>query len=327
MAKAASQFPTLLEVLKTVHPGGMGGDRKVHVSVVDGMNSAAVTRREGVHILAPEQLLAIRIPIQRVQGDIVGYQRHLRAEKVRDFGRWIAEHRDNYLNLVPVIEVSWTGDHLFYTDGQHRAGGAVIARVPMRVLVTKRTEDEARHLFALQAKATRVSKNVLILNSNGNIEEYIQDAVTSTDHPWSNLIASGQSGNSKTRMSASTAFNILRVYAAKSKHMSATALDTERAKFNKKDADELAVLISALGSKVNNPDAFAPSNLRAVAIVARAVFLEREPHRNDRDRWIRKIGRFPFAQYGYVRNYYEMSQKLVAYWNRNLPPERRVVLG
>lgn len=324
MSAAASPYPTLYEVLKTVRPSGH--NTKTPISVVDDIKPFGISKAEGLTTLTPEQMLNVRIPLQRIEGDeIRGYQRHLKAQRARDFAKFLLDHAADYDRILPVIEISVSGNQVFYTDGQHRAAGAVIARKPMRVVITKRTEDEARMLFALQVKATRPSKNVIIFNSNGPIEEYIQDAVTNDSHPWAKLITSSQSGSSKTKMSATTALSLLRIYAARSMNNSASPTEEEQKRFKVSAADDLAVLISIFGTKATNPHAYTTLSLRAMTIAARRIFIDRDPHEDDRDRWMRHMNRFAFAQYAYIRKYNDLSMKMIEHWNKNLREEKRKV--
>lgn len=325
MSSAKSPYPTLHEVLQPVRPlGSSNTSKKNPISVVDGMAMKPVPQKEGLLVLNPSQLLSIRIPLQRVADDrILGYQRHLTAKKARDFARWLISN-PNYVQLLPVIEISIDGNgNAFYTDGQHRGAGAVIADKSLRAVFTKRTEAEARQLFALQAMASKPSRNVLILDGDGPFDEYIQDAVTDDDHPWAKLITSSASGTSRSKMSCTAALGMLRIFVARTSHHGAGhILGADR--FDKDAADDLAVLMSAFGSRVTNPEAFSSSSLRAIAETARQVFREREPHKNDRDRWIRHMTRFPFARYGHLTSYNQMVDKMKEYWNKGLSEERKL---
>jgi hypothetical protein len=281
--------------------------------------------REGLITLAPEELLSIRIPLQRVEDDVIkGYQRHLTAYKARSFARWIISNPD-YLVVLPVIEISLDGDgNFFYTDGQHRGAGAVIAKQNLRAVFTKRTESEARRLFALQAKASKPSRNVLILDGDGPFEEYIQDAVTNDDHPWARLITSSHTGHSRSKMSATAAMVLLRIYVARTAHQGQNTGADISERFDKAAADELSMLVSVFGTRVTNPAAFQASSLRAIGETARQVFRERERHPGDLERWIRRMPGFPFARYAYLNSYAPLSDKMIEYWNKNLPEKRKV---
>lgn len=323
-SKADNPHPTLYEILESVNTLGYKGRGKP-VTPVEGMKPKGISLKEGLTTLSPEQMLTLRIPIQRVEpGVINGYQRHLNAARAREFARWLQVNPD-YLRVLGTVEVSIDTDgNAYLTDGQHRAAGAVMAKMPLRAILTRRTDDEARRLFALQAKASRPNRNVLIFDSDGIFEEYIQDAVTNVNHPWHALVTSAQQGTSKTRMSATAAYNMLRVYVGRmgGQQMFVSAAAEER--FDKDAADHLAVLMSAFGTRQSNPLAWSASGLRAIAASARLVFREREPHPGDTDRWVRHMSRFPFMQYAYLRGYTDLTEKMVAWWNKNLQAERKV---
>lgn len=320
MAGAHTEHPTLFEVLTNVHALD-----SLKTPATDGHQVVPFPLREGSMEIGPDQLLWARIPVQKIKdGDIRGYQRHLRPPKARSFARWMLGN-PNYMRELPVIEISITDGRAYITDGQHRAAGAVLANKPIKALLTKRTMDEARRLFANQAKGLKPNRNVLILDGDDPIEEYIQDAVTDPAHPWHQLISSAESvGTKSNRISATGAYGMLRTYVTLDS--GAGRNETSRAalsRFDKKAADDLAVLLSAFGTRKTNPLAFSGMALRAIAVTARAVFRDREPADGDRDRWIRHMSRFSFAHYAYLKSSTELAEKLIAWWNKKLPAERR----
>lgn len=309
MTARASEFPTLFEILSSVNVG-----KHSHKKITDGMTMDKVPQREGVVVLTPSQLLSIRVPLQVVvKEQIRGYQRHLQPAKSRDLARKLDTYVDDaYMRELPVAEVSIDGDFAYWTDGQHRGAAHVIANRPMRVLVTRRTADEARRLFLSQGSATRPNRNVLIFNGDEPIDEYIQDAVTSNDHPWSKLVTASTWGGNSHRLSATTARMLLTRYLGSSV-------------FDRNEADRLAALLSAFGTKQSNQLAFGAKSLQAIAMVARSVFREREEHPKDRDRWATTMPRFNFAvvQYHPVS---EITYRLLQHWNKRLPDARQAKL-
>jgi hypothetical protein len=329
MAHARSIYPTLLEILRPVKPlGGSGGAPKTPVSTIDGLTMKPVPNREGLITLSPEQLCSIRVPVRQMESDrLIGYQRHLTVAKARKFARFLVQ-TPNYIKVLPVAEVSIDGNgNAFWTDGQHRGAGAVIARKDLRVVLTKRTEEEARKLFALQVAGSKPSRNVLILDGDGPFEEYIQDAVTDPNHPWHGLVTMSHAGSSKTKMSATAAFAMLRVYVARTSHMSGTTSDSENGKFNRKTADELALLVATFGTKATNRLAFNSLSLRAIAETARSVFRERDPHPDDRERWVRHMSKFNFAAYQHLNSHVELADRMKKHWNKHLTDDRKVSLA
>lgn len=323
MAGAASPHPTLFEVLKTVHTG-----QSRVTNAAQGRKPVPFSLREGSTELGPDQLCWARIPIQRIkEGKIDGYQRHLNAYKARQFARHLQDPAHaNYLKTIPAIEVSITNGQAFITDGQHRAAGAVIAGKPIRALLTKRTMEEARQLFAGQAKASRVNRNILIFDGDDPIEEYIQDAVTDPKHPWNPIISTSASPNTSggNKISATAAYSMLQTYVMRDSGEGRRTISPETAaRFDKATADGLATLLAAFGTRRTNPLAWSSTSLRAIAKAARAVFRDRDPDPKDKDRWTRNMPRFNFASYAYIRSSAELSKKLVEHWNKGLPAERR----
>lgn len=290
-------------------------------------------RGEGLKTLKPQELLAVRVPKTRiVNGKIEGYQRNFNAEKARSIARWIAANPDDYIKTLPVIEISIVGTgndfYAFYTDGQHRGAGGVISVMPIRAVITRRTEDEARRLFTLQGKASRVSSNLLIIDSDGPFEEYIQDALTDEAHPWAKLISSSINGSSANRISASAAFTMLQIY-VRGKYTPPGRIignnpDTDE--FDKKAADELATLMSVFGTRTSNPLAYSSTGLRAIARSARAILMDHERHVDDWNRWLRHMPIFRFADYAYLKSNIEMANALIKHWNKQLPAKRKIRL-
>lgn len=292
-----------------------------------GLAPQALPRREGLRTITPAQLLSVRVPVARIRnGNIEGYQRTFSAKKARAVGRWLMDNKTEYMQTLPVIEISTLPDGMaFYTDGQHRAAGAVIANVPIRAVITRRTIEQARRLFTLQGLATRPSRNLLIIDSDGPFEEYIQDALTRDDHKWSHLISASQSGSSSTRMSPTAAFGMLQIF-VRGRNSPAgrdVGQNIDPSIFDQDAADLLADLMTTFGSKTTNPLAFSAIPLRAIALCARAVFMNREPHADDFQRWLRRMPAFQFASYAYLKSSNELANMMIKDWNKGLPVNRK----
>lgn len=287
----------------------------------------AFPRREGLRKITPGQLLSVRVPVARIaNGRIEGYQRKFKAAKARAIARWLHDNRAEYIRTMPVIEISVLPDgQAFYTDGQHRAAGAVIEGVPIRAVITRRTVEEARRLFTLQGLATRPPRSLLIIDSDGPFEEYIQDALTCDNHKWSKLITSTESGKSSTKMSPTTAFTLLQIYVIG--RLSPAGRDIgqniDAGKFDVDAADQLAALVSAFGQKSTNRMAHSAIGLRAIALTARQVFRNQEPHADDFNRWLRIMPAFQFSDYAYLRSSKELADQMIKYWNVRLPKNRK----
>jgi hypothetical protein len=297
---------------------------------VDDIRPKSFQHREGLQKLSPEQLLSIRVPVQKITGGhVTGYQRHLDSYKARRAAERI-KNDPEYEKTIGTPEVSIDGNgQAFYTDGQHRAAGAVIARKPLVVRVTKRSETQARQLFADQRYATKPSANVQIFNGTGPFEEYIQDAVTDPQHPWNRLISTAQKGGSPSKMSAAGALSMLKIFVGRSAHFGNTVGGGGvEDRFEEKAADQLAVLVSAFGTRQTNPLAYKASALRAIALTAKAVFRDREPHKDDEQRWVTHMTRFPFHAFASITSASELSLRMKLHWNKSLSEDsgRRVDL-
>lgn len=327
MAARKSEFPTLNELLQGVQIGKRG---RVTM-VTEGLTPKAFRCRLGLTVIQPEELLSIRVPRQHVDQQVIrGYQRPLTISRARQVARWILEHEETYLEGMQVVEISVDDGMAFFDDGQHRAAGAVFARKPIRAVVTKRSRTQAKSLFALQSKATKVNKNVLILDSEGVVEEYIQDAVTNNDHPWNDLISMAASPGGTKRISATSAFVMINAYALGYRTQGTThlaQLAKNRAdQFDKSAADELAHLLKAFGDRQINPYAFSGTGLRAIAMAARAIMMDNESTPADRERWERHMPTFQFAKYGYIRSATDLTVQLINHWNKNKTDDKRVKL-
>lgn len=326
MASARSPHPTLYEILSTVQR-----EKSSTRVATYGLNIKPFQHREGTYFLTPEQLLSVRVPIQKItDGRIAGYQRYIRAKKARQIARYITQTED-YEKVMPSVEISIDGKgNAFFTDGQHRAAGAVMAGKQFKVLVTRRSEEQARRLFANQVRQTRLNKNVLVLDGSGPFEEYVQDAVTGNgDHPWSNLISGSQYGASSTKrkIGAGTAYGLLIIYVGGY----AGTMNSDRAshpadKFDREAADELAGLVTCFGDRESNPYAFSATSLRAIAIAAKAVFRDATPAPADRERWMKRMPQFDFGKYSYLKGSRDLAERLVVHWNKQLITERKVSL-
>jgi hypothetical protein len=86
----------------------------------------------------------------------------------------------------------------------------------------------------------------------------------------------------------------------------------------------LAALISVFGRKDTNKLAFSAIGLRAIALTARQVFRNQEPHGDDFNRWLRIMPAFQFSDYAYLRSSNELADQMIKYWNVRLPKNRKV---
>lgn len=328
MAARRSEFQTLFELLSELHVGKARRGTGVRY-VTTGRTPKPFPQREGVYVVEPDEILSIRVPRQRiVEGSIVGYQRGLTVQKAHAVAREIEANPETYMDELTLPDVSLDAGMAFATDGQHTLAGAAIANMPMKVVAIKRSPSLQKARFTSQAKATRINRNVLILDAVGVIEEYIQDAVTDPKHPWNELISvasTGGASHTTKKISATSAYVMLQNYAMglRSNHVAQTT-DVDK-RFDSKAADDLARLLRAFGDRRINPYAFSGTGLRAIARAGLSIMRENPTFKaEDLTRWETHMPKFPFVKYQYLRSHLEIAEQMVNWWNRGLSGRRRV---
>ena len=325
LQEISAKWPTIFELAASIpqvdltgqHPRG-GRNRP---PVTQGLTPEKFPAEAGLHEVTPAQLCSLRVPKIEVNGDIRGFQR----EKVNRHARKIAKAMLAGDEMPPII-VSIFKDGLAYVDdGQHRALGAVIARKNLEVVVKQRTIAQARKLFANQAKARNLRSDDTILTGDSALEIYIQDAVTCDDHPWSDLVATYH--NSPTKMTPTSMATIVGSFTFNTMNAGVQFLCNKPAEeFDPKEADKLAAMIRAFGTKRTNPLAFRARSLRAITYAAVHIF--RRSHTlkpEDYDRWRRHMPTFDFSKFGHLLlRENDLALELIAHWNKRLPEERKV---
>lgn len=297
-------------------------------SVVDGMTPEAFPTREGTFYATPEQLLSLKVPLlEQIDGDLVGFQRTHNNLHVRKIARGILDGKE----ITPITVSIFPDGNPYVTDGQHRSLGAIVSRTPVRVDVRHRTVEQANELFTNQRLSRKLSQDQVILTGTSPLELYIQDAVTSDDHPWSNLVGTGKVGDGVAyKMSPTTAALVIGFFSYNVLSSTVSRLVDREDSFDKLRADKMARLLSAFGTKQTNELAWRANPLRSIAATAVHVFL-RNPNAtaDDERRWIRHMGTFDFGKYPHLLNKgdSELTQHLVAHWNKRLTQERKINLS
>jgi hypothetical protein len=288
-------------------------------TVVDGLKPRQAPTKEGLHTFTPEELLTLRVPMIEANSRITGYQRPFDRNHARKIAVAILEGRP-----MPPGVVALDGHGVMYAvDMQHRAVAAVITRQSMPAVVTRMTKEEQRELFAGQRKAKTVDRNVLILAASGPYEEYIQDAVTSNDHPWSEIVSANPS--TKTRITPHQMFGLLANYVGNSAGNVMTSNMLER--WDENLADGMAPLIACFGNKKTNPLAFRPVALRGIGRASMYVFRRNETvQESDHERWVYHMPKFAWERYLHVRSGNDFAYHLVTHWNKRLHASRKVTL-
>jgi hypothetical protein len=292
---------------------------KASAYVTDGLKMEKFPIKAGYHVATPEQLLTLKVPTQRIEGgEIKGFQRPFNSKRARHIGLAMLEG-----NLMPTIEIALHGNTAWLVEGQHRAGGAVMAREPLPTLSRHMTEDEMRTLFAQQAKASAVNPSVLVLSADDPFSEYIQDAVTDDAHAWAPLVSAQTSP--KDKINASQGRGVLAAYVTNTLASGSHKLELGHAEFSEQRALDLGQMLLSFGGKAENPLPYRSTNLRALTNVAVRVIIRHEHESRDAiRRWNEHMRKFPFAAHAAVTSTQDMVPVLLGHWNKRLTPDRRV---
>lgn len=321
----SDRWPTVFELASQIPQVDLVGKRnrggKNRPPVTQGLTPEKFPTKEGYFEVTPEQICSLRVPKIEVNGDIRGFQR----EKVNSHARKIARAMLTGEEMPPIFVSIFKNGLAYVDDGQHRALGAIIARRNLEVIVKKRTIEQARKLFANQSKAKNLKSDDTLLTGDSVLELYIQDAVTSDTHPWSDLVA--PYGSSGTKMTPTSMAIIVGSYTFNSMNMGVQYLVSRPAEdFDVKEADRLAQMIRAFGNKQTNPLAFRARSLRAITYAALQIFRRNPTVRSDDvERWRRHMPTFDFAKYGHLLlRENDLALELIKHWNKRLPEERKV---
>jgi hypothetical protein len=226
---------------------------------------------------------------------------------------------------MPPLMISIFEDGQAYVDdGQHRALASVLTRIPLEVVVKRRTVEQARRLFASQSKGAKLRRDETLLTGDSPLELYIQDALTSTNHPWSSLVGMG---SSRYRMSPTSMASSVGSYVYNS--LSTSISDFIRkpeSEFDENLAAMMADFLHAFGTKATHPVAFRGSSIRAITFAA--IYIFRRHHAvavNDVGRWMTHMPTFDFGKYPHlIGKEGQLAIEMVNHWNKRLPEGRRV---
>lgn len=337
MEDGSQKYPTVFEIASDIgvvdlDARGRGNTKRASKNkfVTDGLTPKPFPMKEGYYEVTPEQLASLKVPVITVGEKVTGFQRDARQSKAhaRDMAKAMRDGEEFPPIIVSITKNSVTGEEeAIVSDGQHRSVAAIISRTSCEVVVKERDETPAKNLFSNQTKSKRIRHDHTLLTGDSPLEIYIQDALTSDDHPWSDMISDPESARDKRRMTPVTAATMIGAYVFDA--MSAGVnnyIKRSHEGFDTARADELAELIKAFGNKMTNPDAFRSRSLKSTTYAAIYIF-----HRNpavkasDRKRWMEWMPRFAFRDYAHLwNNEQQLAQALVAHWNKRLPAERKV---
>lgn len=308
---------TIGEIGKTIKRQDGQRATKNAPSIVDGLVAEPVPAVEGVVWLTPAQLLSLEVPVvARDNGGFAGFQR----EKITAHARKIAEAMREGAPFPPISISLLEDGRLVTNDGQHRGLGGVIAGVPVRAVIERRTEEEARQLFALQGKGRRVNANTLVLAGRDPFSLYVQEACVDPRHPWAGIV--GET-STPTRISAGQMREAIAKYCGA---RLGTMHEVDPGSFSRELCDELAALFGAFGTKKTNPAAFDVLAVRAITDAA-VLIVRRGGGRANFDRWMLRMPKFPFMSYRSYRKSREVADLLVAHFNVRLGDARKVSRG
>lgn len=298
--------------------------------VTEGLKPKPFPMKEGLHTVTPAQIASLEVPIITVgDEEIRGFQRDARDSKfhARKMAEAMKEGREFPPVMVSIIKDENGKKHACVSDGSHRSIAAIIARMPVTVVTKERTYEEAKVLFTDQRKSRKINSDQTILTGNSPLEEFIQDAITSDDHPWSGMISSKLSGGDRLRMTPIAAAQCIGAYTFDKMNKGLNYYSSASEKeFDLSRANELAELLQAFGNKTTNPEAFRSRSIKAITYAAIYIF-----HRNpatregDRQRWREHMPKFNFGDYPHLLGkHQQLAQALVEHWNKRLPANRKV---
>lgn len=317
-------WPTIFELASQIPYMDLsvpGQGKKNRPSVAQGLVPEPFPIDKPYFFASVPQILSLRVPILEIDGGIRGFQRGKGIHHAREIARAINAGKE-----MPPALISVFPDGLAYIgEGQHRALGAVIAQMPLECVVKKRAVADARELFSNQTKAKNVKTDNTLLTGNSPLEIYIQDALTTDKHLWSDMVGLQASD---LRMSPTTMANIVGAYVFNALHNGVRSFVSKpESQWDEKYANELARLIQPFGTKVTNPLAFRGNPLRAISYAAVWIIRRNPAWRGDKDfeRWRAHMPKFDFAKYPHILNKeHDLAHEMVRHWNKRLPEARLV---
>lgn len=318
-------WPTIYELASTIPQTDLVTNRggKNMPPITKGLTPEDFPLHKGYFEATPEQIASLRVPKIEVTNEVRGFQR----EKVNSHVRKIAKAMIAGEEMPPMMISIFPDQQAYIDDGQHRALAAVMTRMPLEVVVKERTVAQARKLFAAQSRAKKLSRDDTLMTGDSPIELYIQDALTSDNHPWASLVGVR---SSRYRMSPTTMASAVGAFVYNTMNTSINDfIRRPEEEFDESLAATLADLIHAFGTKTTNPVAFKGGVVRAIAYAAVHIFRRNENSQmQDYGRWMTHMPGFDFGKYPHLLNKEgHLSLELVAHWNKRLPESRRVTLN
>lgn len=317
-------MPTLYELTKE-----MRIDKSSGVVLGTKITPVPFDKTTGYRIVEPEALGSLKVPVVTLDevgghGNLAGFQRNYQPLRARKIAQAILSGTEMPPILVSIDE---NGEPII-TDGQHRAIGSMLAGSRLGVIVEARPRKKAQELFANQRLGVQPPNDYLILAGTGPFNEYVQDAVTSTTHPWANIVGPGKyigGSGSTTKITPAQMYTLLVQYVGDQAGIrsSSAIVSGLQGRWDDKTADELAGLISCFGTKESNPNAFKGNSLRAIGVVATLAIRRTGRHQKDIDRWKTHMPTFNFGLYSHLGTG-GIGDNLIAHWNKRLRDTSRI---
>ncbi len=296
---------------------------KASGSLVDGIVPECVRLEpDQFYWLGPAQLSYVMLEL--MESGIGGAQRNPTATaagraKIAEMSRAMRAGAP-FPNIELVLEEVDGVQYQFTPDGGHRCCASFMARLPVRVVTRYATAKERRMLFLGQKFARRLSTDDFVVDGDGPLDLYVQDALTSPLglHPWADLVAL-KAG--KGRLSPAGMAILVGMYGTN--NVTATYSRINQADFNETHADELAALIHMFGGPQTNPSACSDKARRAIGKAAVYCVLRSDDHARALERWGHHMPSFRFALHAYLAPE-ALVDSLIDHWNKRLSAARRV---
>jgi hypothetical protein len=317
----SKNWPTIFELAATVPQINLVTSRggKNRPPITQGLVPEPFPAETGYFEATPEQLASLKVPKIEVTDEVRGFQREKKNAHVRNIARAMLDGKE----MPPLMISIFEDGQAYVDDGQHRALASIFTRIPLEVVVKRRTVEQARQLFASQSKGAKLRRDETLLTGDSPLELYIQDALTSTNHPWSSLVGMGAS---RYRMSPTSMASSVGSYVYNSLSTSISEFVRRPDDFDETRAASMADFLHAFGTKATNPVAFRGTSIRAITFAAIYIFRRNENVAiNDVGRWMTHMPMFDFYKYPHLMGKEgQLAIEMVNHWNKRLPMARRV---
>lgn len=333
MVEAVPDVRTIFDIARTIRQTDERGTVTRNApTIVEGLTPQIPDIETGTLVtLTPSEcagLLINRLTMVEDDGERIleGYQRTLSLPHARIIARRL---REGYPFPPILVGIEDDDDVPEVIEGQHRAVAAIIARRPILAVCLRLDDEDKRRLFVGQAKSRKPTAANIILSGNDVVATYLQDAVTSDDHPWSRLVSFPE--DTSRYMQNKTAWDALRVWIvgrnlAPNAQYSGVQVSDEivEARWDKDKADLLASLYLTFGTRKENPAAYTVAASRAILALASIAIAQRGFQKRDLDRWYNHMSKYDWRAKPWLRTQADILGELTRFWNLRLAAENRI---